>query len=203
MHRTRFNSLFITFTTGILYGRHIITHNDNEVMNNSKSNYLLEILPFLGIAFWFFLAFPLADRNESYLWITYLQKYSILEIIENPIPSVRSFRPLAQAAAWCLYHLSGNNGVLIQALNFVLLCVAIRIMISITAKHVRDEARLFYLMIGFVYFSAFYYIFNLHGIFYSVIATCLQNGVDAAKYMRRVVEAELAGETAPLPHELI
>ncbi len=41
------------------------------------------------------------------------------------------------------------------------------------------------------------------GIFYTVIATCLQNGVDAAKYMRRVVEAELAGETAPLPHELL
>jgi hypothetical protein len=93
-------------------------------MNHLRNNWLLVVLPVLGISFSFLLAFPFADRNESYIWITYLEKYSFPEIIQNPIPSIRGFRPLAQAATWCLYHLSGGNGILIQWINFVLLCAA-------------------------------------------------------------------------------
>jgi hypothetical protein len=40
------------------------------------------------------------------------------------------------------------------------------------------------------------------GIFYTVVATCLQNGLDPAKYMKQAVEAALLGEEQPLPHEL-
>lgn len=138
-------------------------------MSQIKHHWLLIVLPVLGIGFWFFLAFPLADRNESYVWITYLQKYSFVEIIHNPIPSVRSFRPLAQAATWCLYHLSGSNGIIVQLINFVLLCVAVWIMIPLTKVSLLFEVRLFYVLIGIIYFHALYYIFNLHGIFYSVI----------------------------------
>lgn len=138
-------------------------------MSHPKNHWLLVILPVLGISFWFLLGFPLADRNESYIWITYLQQYSFVEIIQNPIPSIRGFRPLAQAVTWCLYHLSGSNGILVQGVNFLLLCVAIWIMISLTVVSKLLYARLFYLLIGLIYFPAFYYIFNLHGIFYSLI----------------------------------
>ena len=142
-------------------------NRDKGIMKELKHNWLLVILPVLGISFWFLLAFPLADRNESYIWITYLEKYSFAEIIQHPIPSVRSLRPLAQALAWCLYHLSGGNGVLIQLVNFVLLCASVWIMIRLTPASKKTDARLMYLTIGFIYFPAFYYIFNLHGIFYS------------------------------------
>jgi hypothetical protein len=100
----------------------------------------------LGISFWFLLAFPFADRNESYIWITYLEKYSFPEIIQNPIPSIRGFRPLAQGATWCLYHLSGGNGILIQWINFVLLCAAIWVVIPLTQWAKLYEVHLFYLM---------------------------------------------------------
>src|SRR5688500_3673989 len=96
-----------------------------ELMSHIKNHWLLVLLPVLGISFWFLLGFPFADRNESYIWITYLRQYSFLEIVQNPIPTIRSFRPLAQAATWCLYHLSGSNGTLIQFINFVMLCAAV------------------------------------------------------------------------------
>ncbi|MEX2232397.1 MAG: hypothetical protein WD824_09570 [Cyclobacteriaceae bacterium] len=142
-------------------------------MSHIRNHWLLVLLPVLGFSFWFLLGFPFADRNESYIWITYLQQYSFLEIIQNPIPSIRSFRPLAQGATWCLYQLSGANGTLVQLINFVMLCVAIWIMIPLTHVSKLPDVRLFYLMIGFIYFSAFYYIFNLHGIFYSVILSLI------------------------------
>ena len=138
-------------------------------MGHLKNHWLLVILPILGIGFWFFVGFPFADRNESYVWITYLQKYSSVGIIQNAIPSIRGFRPLAQVTAWCLYHLSGGNGILVQLINFVLLCAAIWTMIALTHTSKLRQVRLLYLMIGLIYFPSFYYIFNLHGIFYSVI----------------------------------
>lgn len=134
-----------------------------------KNYWLLFILPVLGISFWFVIAFPFADRNESYMWIASLQESSFTGILQNPIPSIRNFRPVAQALTWGLYHLSGENGILIQVTNFVLLCVAIWMMIPLLEESKRSYMRLSYLVIGFIYFSAFYYIFNLHGIFYSPI----------------------------------
>ena len=138
-------------------------------MSHYKNHWLLFILPVLGISFWFALGFPFADRNESYIWINFLQKYSFVEIIQNPIPSIRSFRPLAQALTWLLYQLSGENSVLIQLVNFILLCAAIWIMIPLMEGAKTFYLRLFYFLIGFIYFSTFYYVFNLHGIFYSPI----------------------------------
>src|SRR5688500_17241238 len=138
-------------------------------MSHSKNYWLLFILPVLGISFWFALAFPFSDRNESYIWIASLQKSSFVDILQNPIPSIRNFRPVAQTFTWCLYHLSGENGILIQLTNFVVLCAAIWTMIPLLEESKRSYLRLFYLVIGFVYFSTFYYIFNLHGIFYSPI----------------------------------
>ena len=127
------------------------------------------MLPMSGFAFWFLIAFPIGDRNESYIWIAYLQQFSLPEIVQNAIPSIRGFRPLAQAVTWCLYHLSGQNGVLVQFMSFILLCVATGVIVSLTPKDKSFIVRLLYLVMGFVYFPAFYYIFNLHGIFYSVI----------------------------------
>ena len=138
-------------------------------MSNKKAHWLLFVLPVLGIIFWFLLGFPMADRNESYIWITYLQQHSLLEIIQNPIPSIRSFRPLAQVITWCLYHISGSNGVLVQFINFVLLCAAIWIMVSLTPCPKSVYARFLYFLTGLIYFPSFYYMFNLHGIFYSAI----------------------------------
>ncbi len=142
---------------------------NNEATSHTKSHWLLVILPVLGISFWFLLGFPFADRNESYIWITYLQKFSFAEIIQNPIPSIRNFRPLAQTVAWCLYHLSGGNGILGQVINFFLLCVATWMMIPLTHVSKLLYWQVFYLMVGLIYFSSFYYVFNLHGIFYSLI----------------------------------
>jgi len=138
-------------------------------MSHSKNHWLSFILPVLGIGFWFAIAYPFADRNESYTWIAWLREYSFIDIVQKPIPSIRNFRPMAQALTWCLYHLSGENGIIIQLMNFIALCAAIWIMISLTEAPRRFYLRLLYLMTGLIYISAFYYIFNLHGIFYSPI----------------------------------
>ncbi|HOX84181.1 MAG TPA: hypothetical protein PLJ60_18610 [Chryseolinea sp.] len=138
-------------------------------MANLKNHWLITVLPLLGISFWFLIAFPFANRNESYIWIAYFDHHSFIDIVQNQIPSVRNFRPLAQIITWCLYHLSGGNSILIQLVNYIILCAAIWIIVSLTEAGKMTYARILYFLTGFTYISAFYYVFNLHGIFYSPI----------------------------------
>lgn len=138
-------------------------------MSPNRSQWPLILLPVLGVCFWFIVGFPMADRNESFIWITYLEQFSFAEIIQTPIPSIRNFRPLAQVATWSLYHLAGGSGILVQTLNFGLLCTAILTMVSLTPSAKLSDVRLLYLLMSILYFPTFAYVFNLHGIFYSVI----------------------------------
>lgn len=158
-------------------------------MLTQKKDRLLIFLPILGVGFWFLLAFPFANRNESYTWITYLEQNSFFEIIKNPIPSIRNFRPLAQVLTWCLYHISGNNSMLIQLVNFVLLCYSFILIIPLLGESKSTYARVFYFLIGFLYISVFYFIFNLHGIFYSpillVVALLLRADENVLKHWKK------------------
>ncbi len=134
-----------------------------------KKHWLIAALPLLGISFWFLLAFPFSNRNESYVWIAYFDHYSFIEIIQNSIPTIINYRPLAQIIAWSLYHLSGGNIILVQLINYCILCAAIWNMVGLTEPGKQLSIRVLYFVIGFIYISTFYYIFNLHGIFYSPI----------------------------------
>lgn len=138
-------------------------------MDIRKQPWIYFIIPVLGVCFWFIIGYPFANRNESYLWVTFLEQSSFLDILQNPIPSIRNFRPLAQALTWILYHLSGGNGLLVQFLNFTLLCISIWIMIPLLDRSKSLVFRFAYLILGFIYIPAFYFVFNLHGIFYSPI----------------------------------
>lgn len=138
-------------------------------MDLKKQPWIYYIIPVLGVCFWFIIGYPFANRNESYLWITHLEQSSFLEIIQNPIPSIRNFRPLAQVIAWMLYHISGGNGLLVQFINFALLCISIWVMLPLLSKSQSLIFRFAYLILGFIYIPAFYFVFNLHGIFYSPI----------------------------------
>lgn len=138
-------------------------------MQQQKLHWSIALIPVMGLSFWFLLGFPFANRNESYLWIAYLEQFSFLEIIENPIPSIRNFRPLAQIVTWLLYHFAGNSGILVQLINFLVLCAAVSVMTSLTDREQSIGYRIAYMLMGFIYIPAFYYIFNLHGIFYSPI----------------------------------
>ncbi len=134
-------------------------------MNRIKIlQHILKLTPVFGVCFWFLLLFPFGNRNEGYLWVAYFEQFNFFEILVNPIPSIITNRPLAQGVAWLLYFVSGGNAILIQFLNFILLCFSF---VLLTEYSKNKNTGLLYLIVGFIYISSFYYIFNLHGIFYS------------------------------------
>jgi len=132
-------------------------------------NINIKLLQFItsisGILFWFIVAFPFENRNESFSWITQIESSSLIDSITKPWPSIVTFRPLSQSISWVLYNLANNEIYLIQFFNYVLLILAIFLILKISKAKLLT-AILF--SFGYIFFiSAFYYLFHVHGIFYS------------------------------------
>jgi hypothetical protein len=119
----------------------------------------------LGLAFWFLLAFPFANRNESYSWIVQFEKMNFKEILIDKFPSIKNLRPLGQAIPWAIYKISGKSIYAVQVINFLIVLFAWFILVR--ASDSKLILCLFFMLIGGLYISSFYYIFNLHGFFYS------------------------------------
>lgn len=139
-----------------------------KIEQNIRPTLVVRLLPMMGISFWFILAFPFGNRNEGFVWAAYFEQYNLFEILINPIPSIINYRPLAQLIAWILYFISGNNIILVQLVNFALLAISIFILVD-NAKGDKVFLTILFFLSGLVYISTYYYIFNLHGIFYSPI----------------------------------
>ena len=66
------------------------------------------VLAISGLSFCFFLGFPFAKHNETYIWVSILNKVSFFDTLTKQVINIESFRPLGMASAWLTYRLSGN-----------------------------------------------------------------------------------------------
>jgi len=121
------------------------------------------ILGVSGLAFWFIIGFPFANRNESYGWIVLLEKFNFIEMLSYQFPTTATFRPLAQAIAWLLYNTS-ESIYPIQAINFITTISGFVLLLN-TVKEKRTLSIILFFT-GGMFFTTFYFMFNLHGIFY-------------------------------------
>jgi len=121
----------------------------------------------LGISFWFFLAFPFGNHNESYEWISIFKTASLHDILTKTIRPVVTFRPLAQATAYLAYKLSGGSIYYAELLNYFLAALSwIIVSFKITEKKIFSITSL---LVGGFFFSGYIYLFHLHGVFYSPV----------------------------------
>jgi hypothetical protein len=126
---------------------------------------LFGLLSIAGLSFWFFLGFPFANHNESYIWIVQLDRLGFVDVLSKGLRPVSGFRPLGVVTAWLGYRLSGNSIYLQQVLNYLGAAIAWLILFS-TIK----QKRLFgwvAILVGGTFFSGYLYLFHLHGVFYS------------------------------------
>ncbi len=121
------------------------------------------ILGISGLAFWFIIGFPFANRNESYGWIVLLEKFDLIETLSYQFPTIATFRPLAQATAWLLYNVS-ESIFPIQVLNFITIISGFVFLLNAVKEKRTLSIILFFT--GGMFFTTFYFMFNLHGIFY-------------------------------------
>ena len=120
----------------------------------------------LGISFWFFLAFPFGNHNESYRWIAPLNDLGLTDWLTQGVVA-STYRPLGQVTAWLSYRISGGSMYPIQFLNYAVAVAAwLLAFASIREKKVFG---LVSLLAGGVFFSGYIYLFHIHGVFYSPI----------------------------------
>lgn len=126
----------------------------------------LGLIAVLGFSFWFFLGFPFANHNESYIWVVQLDKLELLDVLSQRLqPDLGNFRPLGQATAWLEYRLFGGSIYPAQLLNYLLAAASWFILfLAIEEKRVFS---LISLVAGGFFFSGYIYLFHLHGVFYS------------------------------------
>lgn len=134
----------------------------------------------LGLSFWFFLGFPFANRNESYIWIVQLSRLGLLDALTQTLEPVANFRPLGTATAWLGYRLSGGSIYPQQVLNY-LIAVLAWVVVFLAIK----EKKLFScisLIVGGFFFPGFIYLFHLHGVFFSPLLLLVAFLVAIAMY---------------------
>lgn len=133
---------------------------------NSKDDVLF-LFSITGIVFWFIIGFPFANRNESYSWVTQFEKLTFWESLTKTFPSIVTFRPIGQAISWLLYFLAGRDVYLIQLFNLSILLISFYFILkNVEEKHLISIC-LF--INGMFFITSYYYIFHVHGIFYSLL----------------------------------
>jgi hypothetical protein len=126
---------------------------------------LFGLLSIAGLSFWFFLGFPFANHNESYMWIVQLDRLGFVDVLSKGLRPVAGFRPLGVVTAWLGYRLSGGSIYPQQVINYLGAAIAWLILFSAIR-----EKRLFgwvSFLVGGAFFSSYLYLFHLHGVFYS------------------------------------
>jgi hypothetical protein len=125
------------------------------------------VIAFLGFSLWFFLVFPWADHNESYVWRVQFDRMGPLEVLTQRLYQVETYRPLGDFTAWLSYRSSGGSVYPQQFLNYVLAAAA-WFLLFLALR----EKRLFSCIafaVGSLFFSGYVFLFHLHGVFYSPV----------------------------------
>lgn len=129
--------------------------------------YTSALITILGLSFWFFLAFPFANHNESYTWVVQLNSLGFLDVLSQRLYPVANYRPLGQAIAWLGYHLSGKSIYPVELFNYII--AALSWIILLFAVKEKRLLSLIALTVGGFFFSGYLYLFHLHGVFYSPV----------------------------------
>jgi hypothetical protein len=134
-------------------------------INNDIHKYLpFGILTIMGISFWFFLGFPFANHNESYLFVVQLTQMDLIDVLTTSFMPVSNFRPLGSATAWIVYRLFGNTIYPQQLLNYLFTILAwLFLFIAIKEKKLFSWIAFF---VGGAFFSGYLYLFHIHGVYY-------------------------------------
>ncbi|MBP1656104.1 MAG: hypothetical protein H6Q31_705 [Bacteroidetes bacterium] len=126
---------------------------------------LYGFLVVLGFSFWFFLGYPFANHNESFVIVTQLDQMSFGDVLTQRIYPVANYRPLGQAVAWLGYHLAGRTTSGVQLFNYVLAVAAwLVLFFALRERRVFSYAAV---LVGGFLFPGYIYLFHLHGVFYS------------------------------------
>jgi hypothetical protein len=129
------------------------------------------LLSILGLSFWFFIGFPFANHNESYMWIVQFNKLDLTGILTTTVAPIVNFRPLGQLIAWLTYTLSGNAIYFQQLLNFLLAIAAWLLLYKSSESKITFSY--YALIVTGLFFSGYIYLFHLHGVFYSPLLILL------------------------------
>jgi hypothetical protein len=143
-----------------------MSRDTDEILHVTPATAPFGLLAILGVSFWFFLAFPFANHNESYRWIVLLNTLGLSDWVGKGVVAT-TFRPLGQATAWLSYWLSDGSIYLIQLLNYAVSAAAW----LLTFSSIREKRAfgLIALCVGGVFFSGYIYLFHIHGVFYGPV----------------------------------
>lgn len=122
-------------------------------------------LALLGLSFWFFLGFPYANHNESFVIVAQLKEMGLGEALTQRIYPVANYRPLGQAIAWIGYQAGDGTVFPVEAFNYLVAAAAWVLLFM--ASRERKLFALTALVAGGVLFTGYIYLFHLHGVFYS------------------------------------
>ena len=125
----------------------------------------------LGFSFWFFLAYPFANHNESFVIVTQLEQMDLSDVLTDRIYPVANYRPLGQAVAWVGYHIGGGNSSAVQLFNYIVAAIAWLVLFFALREH-RVFSYAAFVVGGFL-FPGYIYLFHLHGVFYSPLLLLL------------------------------
>ena len=128
-----------------------------------QQNFLFLLFSIAGMSFFFFLGFPFANHQESYMWLPQLERINFLECFTNQIYPVANHRPLGIATAWLTYHVSGDI-YLQQFVNWLFAISSFIVLYFYCNNRVLFSLTAFVAGAGF--FSGYIYLFHLQGVFY-------------------------------------
>lgn len=120
-----------------------------------------------GILVPLLIAFPFCFRNEAYEWLVYLDSWSFTKIMAEKFPPILGYRPLAQFSALILYKITPSSPIQFQIFNIFLFASALSILFKNSANRYLFSVLTF--LTALIFFTAFYFLLNIQGIFYSPI----------------------------------
>ena len=127
----------------------------------------MSLIAISGFSFWFVIAFPWANHNESYGLVVQLEQLSFADTVTSILYPTPTFRPLTQMVTYGLYMIFGHSLSGAQLFNFLTAALA-----WATLLHgVRDKSTfsLVAFWVGGFLFPGYIYLFHLHGVCYSPI----------------------------------
>jgi hypothetical protein len=133
----------------------------------AKEGLWFGLLSIIGLGFWFFLAFPFANHNESFKWVATIHDSGPWASLLPDAMFSRTYRPLGQLLAVSGYTIAGNSIFPIELFNFI--CAAFSIALLVYWSERRAMTALLAVVSFGAFFAGFIYLFHLHGVFYSPV----------------------------------
>lgn len=154
-----------------------------QLKTNLFENIALGLFAILGISFWFWLAFPWENSNESYSWLYALKNAKFFDVFKTDKSIVPNFRPLNQFVAYAGYKLTDGDIYIHQLFNYVITSLA-WFFLCLLFKEKRLIA-ITSMLSGAFLFSIYIYLFHPHGLGYSPVLLLITSLIYLFDYRQR------------------